>query len=278
MARRAIDRARQVAAEAARVLPGRLRGELQRALSTGTGPADENTYQRLYEAQGREMSPAASIGAGDFDRIGRLELGLLQMEGLSPTDTLVDLGCGTGRLAVHVIPELTGGRYVGIDIAASMLDHARALVGRRHPAPPCMVSWQRQTTEVFDLPDASVDMLCAFSVFTHMEHEDTFRYLVAARRVLRPGARLLFSCLPMSLAAARDIFAESAARDLAGRWAVVRNVTTTVEMTETLATMAGWHVRRWYAGDERVIAAPGEPQPCALGQATCVLERPATAR
>lgn len=132
-----------MAAGAASLLPGRLRGELQRALSTDTGSGGDNAYQRLYEAQGRAMAPASSIGAGDFDRIGRLELGLLQMEGLSPTDTLVDFGCGTGRLAVHVIPQLAGGRYVGIDIAASMLDHARALVERRHPAPPCTVRWQR---------------------------------------------------------------------------------------------------------------------------------------
>ena len=267
-----------MAAHAARLLPGRVRGELQRALSSGTSASGDNVYQQLYEAQGRDLSPAASIGAGDFDRIGRIELGLLQMEGLRPTDTLVDLGCGTGRLAVQVIPQLAGGHYVGIDIAESMLGHARALIDARHPAPPCTVRWQRQTTEAFDLPDASVDLLCAFSVFTHMEHEDTFRYLVAARRVLRPGGRLLFSCLPISLAAGREIFADSATRDLAGRWAVVRNVTTTIEMIETLATMAGWKVRRWYAGDARVITTPGEAQPCALGQSTCVLERPPMAR
>jgi cyclopropane fatty-acyl-phospholipid synthase-like methyltransferase len=131
---------------------------------------------------------------------------------------------------------------------------------------------------VFELPDASVDVMCAFSVFTHMEHEDTYRYLVSARRVVRPGGRFLFSCLPMSLAAARTIFLESAARDLAARWASVRNVTTTVEMMETLATLAGWTVRRWYAGDAREIETPGEAGPQALGQSTCVLERPAARR
>lgn len=278
MARRAIDQARALTAGAVRVLPRRVRAELQRALSTQDAAASGNLYERLYDAQGRVMAPGASIGAGDFDLIGRKELGLLRMEELRPTDTLVDLGCGTGRLAVHLIPTLVGGHYVGIDIAPSMLDHARALIEARHPSPPCRVSWQQQRSEVFALPDASVDMMCAFSVFTHMEHEDTYRYLVSARRVVRPGGRFLFSCLPMSLAAALNIFLESAARDLAARWASVRNVTTTVEMMETLAALAGWTVRRWYEGDAREIETPGETVRHALGQSTCVLERPAPAR
>ena len=167
----------------------------------------------------------------------------------------MDLGCGTGRLAVHAIPTLAGGHYVGIDIAQSMLDHARALIDTRHPSPPCRVTWQQQRDDTFQLPDASADMMCAFSVFTHMEHEDTFRYLVSARRVVRPGGRFLFSCLPMSLAAARDIFRESASRTLAERWATVRNVTTTPEMMETLATMAGWTVRGWYASRRELVSA-----------------------
>lgn len=278
MARRAIDRARRLTAGAVRVLPLRVRAELQRALATNDAAAGGNVYERLYDAQGRVMTPGSSIGAGDFDLIGRKELGLLHMEQLRPTDTLVDLGCGTGRLAVHVIPTLAGGHYVGIDIAQSMLDHARTLIHARHPSPACRVTWQQQRSEVFHLPDASVDMMCAFSVFTHMEHEDTYRYLVSARRVVRPGGRFLFSCLPMSLAAARDIFLESTSRDLAARWASVRNVTTTTEMMETLATMAGWTVRRWYAGDARVIETPGEAGPQSLGQSTCVLERPSSPR
>ena len=81
-----------------------------------------------------------------------------------------------------------------------------------------------------------------------------------------------------TLAAARDIFRESASRTLAERWATVRNVTTTPEMMDTLATMAGWTVRGWYAGDARVIETPGESDRLSLGQSTCVLERPTDAR
>jgi cyclopropane fatty-acyl-phospholipid synthase-like methyltransferase len=88
------------------------------------------------------------------------------MEGLRPTDTLVDFGCVTGRLAVHAVSALIGGRYIGIDISQSMLDRAGQRIERLYPAPPCDVSWRKLTVPVFPLDPASVDMLCAFSVFT----------------------------------------------------------------------------------------------------------------
>src|SRR5215211_4071190 len=71
-----------------------------------------DTYENLYETYARELEIDQVVGPGDFDLIGRIELALLQMEGLKPEDTLVDLGCGIGRLAVHVIPTLTEGSYV----------------------------------------------------------------------------------------------------------------------------------------------------------------------
>jgi len=70
----------------------------------------ENVYEHLYERYARSDTSDEAVGSGDFDTIGRVECDLLLMEGLKPTDTLVDFGCGTGRLAVHVVPVLKGGR------------------------------------------------------------------------------------------------------------------------------------------------------------------------
>jgi hypothetical protein len=107
-----------------------------------------------------------------------------------------------------------------------------------------------------------------------MEAEDTYRYFREALRVVRPGGKLIFSCLPLSLAFAREIFLEQAKLDLAERWAGVRNVVTTEESMETLASMTGWKVVRWYRGDQARVPVPGLDSPQALGQSTCVLQRP----
>lgn len=236
-------------------------------------PPPPNIYEALYETHGKLFSDEDVVGAGDFDLIGRIELGVLLMEGLRPTDTLVDFGCGTGRLAVHAIPRLVGGHYIGVDISQSMLDKAQTRIRWSIPK-PCRVSWIKQTAAAFPFEDRSVDMICAFSVFTHIEHEDTYRYLKDALRVIRPGGRFIFSCLPLSLPAAEAVFLESARDDLESRWRKVRNVTTSMELMEAIARLAGWTRLRWYAGNERTIRLPDTGEPTALGQSTCVLEAP----
>ena len=216
------------------------------------------------------MAPDASVGGGDFDIMGKIELGILKLENVKAGDTVVDLGCGTGRLAVQLIPELGTGRYVGIDISKNMLREAE----RRTARLGGNVEWKHQKAPRYELPDASADVICAFSVFTHMEAEDTYRYFVDSLRVVRPGGKLIFSCLPVSLVNARPIFMQQASLDLEQRWAAVRNFVTTEETMETLARWAGWRVVRWYRGDESSVTVPGLAEKQALGQSTCVLQRP----
>jgi ubiquinone/menaquinone biosynthesis C-methylase UbiE len=232
------------------------------------------TYEQLYERYAQEVKIDQVIGAGDFEIIGRIELDLLKMEGLQPEHTLVDLGCGVGRLAVHAIPMLAGGSYIGIDISQTMLKRAQVRITQAVPNPPCSVTWIKQTTSQFKLPENSVDMMCAFSVFTHMEHEDTYQYLKAALRIVKPLGRFVFSCLPLTLPLAQQIFLNSANLDLKSRWRYVRNVTTSVDYMEEIARLAGWTPLRWYAGDKANIGFTNGKMG-ALGQTSCVLEAPA---
>jgi len=256
-------------AAARRVLPARLWQALRVLSGRGAAP-----YEILYEAHARQHGDGA-VGAGPFELIGKIELSLLLMEGLTPTSTLVDLGCGSGRLAVHAIPLLAAGHYIGIDIAPSLLERARERVDRQ-VGPRGVVSWIHQEGLDFALESHSVDMMCAFSVFTHMEHEDTYRYLCQARRILRPHGRFILSCLPLELDAAREIFVTSANVDLARRWATVRNVTTSRDLMESVARLAGWTPVRWYSGNDRTIPLFDTGERRTLGQSVLVLE-PASA-
>jgi ubiquinone/menaquinone biosynthesis C-methylase UbiE len=226
-------------------------------------------YEKLYEAH---VAAAASdeevVGAGDFDLIGAIELAALRQAGLRPRDVLVDLGCGTGRLALHAVPILQGGHYVGIEISQTILGRAKKHVAETHPDPPCQVTWLHNTETTFPLGDRSVDMVCAFSVFTHIEHEDTYRYLIDALRVVRPGGTFVFSCLPIDLPAARDIFVAEARLPLAERWRRVRSIATTRDLMDTISTLAGWRVAAWYGSDYLFL------EQAALGQSVCALERP----
>jgi SAM-dependent methyltransferase len=257
-----------------------LRRPVSRMFRRAARPASEpggrrlhdDTYHHLYESHARALPAEVSIGGGEFEHMGRIMFSALVDAGLRPEDTLVDFGCGTGRLSMHAIPYLAKGRYIGTDIAETMLRHAQERTAGLDSA--CTVEWQVQRDGAFALTSASVDMFAAFSVFTHMEHEDTYLYLCDARRACRPGGRFVFSCLTMDLPAARDVFLDSASFSLAGRWDRVRNVTTSYELMDSLAELAGWRVVGWHKGtDEEIPMYDDASVLGAIGQSICVLAR-----
>jgi SAM-dependent methyltransferase len=271
---------------ARRVVPARGQDALRvalgrvdvRALANANGNGEKwnpGVYERLYERLAQELPPTDSIGDGDHDLIGRIELSALLAAGLEAHHTLVDFGCGTGRLAIHAVPRLASGAYVGIDISKTMLAHAEAqvnLLQRTKAESGCRVTWKLQTGVVFDLPPESVDFFAAYSVFTHMEHEDSYRYLLDAHRVVRPGGAFVFSCLTMDVPIDRIFFQRSAELSLEDRWRTVRNVTTTYDYMSAIAALAGWRVERWYKGDEKLIPLDGgDGELAALGQSVGVL-------
>jgi len=252
-----------------KVIPKPQRDRLRDKLTTLR--IGNNTYENLYESYAREVTAEQVVGHGDFDLAGRTQLALLQIEGLQPEHALVDLGCGIGRLAVHVIPTLVGGSYIGVDISETMLKRAKARIAQAVPNPPCLVTWIKQTTPHFTLPENSVDMMCAISVFTHMEPEDAYRYLKAALKVVKPGGRFIFSCTPLTTAIGKTIFLNSAKLDLKHRWKYVRNMTTSLDYMSEIARLAGWTPLRWYPPDAEIgRAINGETY--SLDQALCVLE------
>ncbi len=131
----------------------------------------------------RELHQA--IG-GDFAAFGVIERELLKSYGLSASDRLIDVGCGAGRLAA-ALEGWFAGSYLGTDVVSSLLAAARASVTRS--------DWRFVEVHGTTIPaaDESVDMVCMFSVITHLLHEDAYAYLSEARRVLRVGGRIVFS-------------------------------------------------------------------------------------
>lgn len=206
-------------------------------------------YTALNEAHARAYQGAEAVGLGDFDAIGQAELHCLQRYGLEPHHALLDFGCGAGRLAQFAIPYLSRGRYVGLDISPTMIDRAKKLC--EPVTGSCDVIWTLQGAAQWPYPDHSFDMVCAFSVFGHMEHEDTFRYLKEASRVMTARGRLVLTCLPIDTRLGAEIFLQSASETLAERWAHVRNIVTSRELVETVARMAGWEPLVWETAHER---------------------------
>lgn len=122
-------------------------------------------------------------GWDDLDRLGRRMADGLTRMGVGPSETVLDIGCGTGNLTLALLAKLqSAGRIVAVDISQRMLDVARGKIrdGR--------VAWHTASAESLPIHDATADRVICFSVWPHLHDQDAV--LREFKRVLRPDGRL----------------------------------------------------------------------------------------
>jgi SAM-dependent methyltransferase len=143
---------------------------------------------------GRPMPPpdlmvAVAGGAGQrwFSEGGRADaekvLGLAAAAGVDLDDrvAVLDWGCGCGRIARWVAPQLTarGGVFVGCDLNPRLVAWCSANLPGRY--------FTNGLRPPLELPDGDVDLVYAHSVRTHLTEAPAVAWLAEVRRVLRPG-------------------------------------------------------------------------------------------
>jgi SAM-dependent methyltransferase len=158
----------------------------------------QHVAQQIARAASPEAGLKYAIGA-EFEAFGILEREVLIQYGLRPDGYVIDVGCGSGRLAKPLSHFLTG-RYLGIDVVPDLLELARKLCNRpdwRFELAPGLTISER---------DAQADVICFFSVFTHLLHEQSYSYLQDAKRVLKPDGKIIFSFLEFAIPCHWDVF------------------------------------------------------------------------
>lgn len=201
----------------------------------------------------------SAIGGG-FDHIGAVEVGVLKHYGLPVDGHLVDVGCGSGRLAKPLSAWLTG-TYLGIDLVPDLIEHARKLAARP--------DWRFEVIDHIGIPEADgqADMVCFFSVLTHLLHEQSYWYLEEATRVLKPGGNIVFSFLEFREPGHLQIFRDTVTNHKRKH---LQPLNTFIERgaIEVWACELGLQIVDIRDGGD-VIASEG-----ALGQSICVLRKP----
>lgn len=166
---------------------------------------------RFDRLRGRsdEMIPPRSIhyvGGGDFREIGRRFLShFIELAHLQPHESVLDIGCGSGRMAVPLLDHLDeGGRYLGFDVSGDAVRWCREHLSPRNSRFQFLAAdvlnpeynpRGRVRAEEYTFPcdTGTVDFAFATSVFTHMPSEEVKRYLDELRRVLRLDGRALLT-------------------------------------------------------------------------------------
>lgn len=116
-----------------------------------------------------------------------LRQGIADLIGYQPGETVLDVGCGTGTLAL-VAKERVGsaGSVHGIDPAPRQIARARAKASRRGLS----VDFQLGVIETLPFPNQKFDLVQSTFAIDHVPADLQRQGLEQIARVLKPGGRL----------------------------------------------------------------------------------------
>jgi trans-aconitate 2-methyltransferase len=187
-----------------------------------------------------------------YDRIadpmtdwGAAVLGRLRLRG---DETVLDAGCGSGRVTELVLGSLSRGMVIALDGSPSMLDAARARLARYGSRVHFL---EADLGRALPLQDASVDAVLSTATFHWVpDHDALFRGLA---RVLRPGGRLEAQCGGAGNIASVVAAVAAVGEPWAGPWTFA-----TPEETAARLRAAGFEGIETWLHDEPVRLEPGE--------------------
>ena len=142
-------------------------------------------------------------GHRDFMTMGRgIVADLVRHAGVGPGDDVLDVGCGSGRVAIPLIETLgPDGSYEGFDVVPEAVGWCSRTITPVYPNFRFQVAdvyshhYHRKGTQaaedyVFPFHDDRFQVVFLTSIFTHLGAAPTERYLRECGRVLRSGGRI----------------------------------------------------------------------------------------
>jgi trans-aconitate 2-methyltransferase len=133
-------------------------------------------------------APTIDWDAVTYDRVSDPMFGwgleVLERLPLAGDETVLDAGCGSGRVTRHLLGRLPRGRVIAVDASQAMVERARAELGAG-------VEAFRADLAELELSEP-VDAILSTAVFHWIA--DHPRLFAALHRALRPGGRLEAQC------------------------------------------------------------------------------------
>jgi SAM-dependent methyltransferase len=122
----------------------------------------------------------------------------------TPDSTVLDVGCGQGRLPIGILRTIGRVNYLGLDVDRQSVEWCKEHIQGEHP------SFRFEYLDVynerynksgrklderfhFGIDTSSVDIIYLFSVFSHTTEQEMRTYLREFQRVLRDDGRVFFT-------------------------------------------------------------------------------------
>jgi SAM-dependent methyltransferase len=149
-------------------------------------------YHRHYARPDLDLKYKTLMGCAsdeEFDQTGRRIVTRLSALGLQPDSKVLDVGCGTGRLATQLLCRLNEkGEYYGCDISQEAIEFCR-----RHYVRPNFHFVRSEMTRIPLTLDAHFDFIWCYSVFTHVYPNEMTALMKECRRLLSAQGLFLAS-------------------------------------------------------------------------------------
>jgi ubiquinone/menaquinone biosynthesis C-methylase UbiE len=147
-------------------------------------------YKGVWTVLSESLSSAKMHVSGTEDEavveksgMGTTEF-LLTNVGIAPTDVVLEIGCGVGRVGKHLARHCR--KWIGADVSQNMLKFAAERL-----RPLSNVEFiELSGNDLRPIADNSIDFVYCTVVFMHLESWDRYNYVQEAFRVLRPGGKL----------------------------------------------------------------------------------------
>ena len=155
--------------------------------TTACSPATSaNVSNRLPGATPWDGRVEAWEGVASSPVFNRLARRVLELAAIENGDTVVDLGAGTGLLTLAAAR--TADNVIAVDYSQPMLDR---LAEHAAAADLDGIACVRADLREVPIPDGVVDVVVSSYAFHHIDDAGKALALTEARRMLRPGGRLV---------------------------------------------------------------------------------------
>ncbi len=170
--------------------------------------------------------------------------------GVRPTDVVLEIGCGVGRVGKVLSAKCA--RWIGTDISAQMLEIARQrLAGLAN-----VELVELRDVGLSEIADASIDLVYCTVVFIHLFEWDRYAYVKEAFRILRPHGRCFFDNIDITSNHGWQVF--TGVFEVPREYRVAQSaMTSSGDELRTYATKAGFHDVRIHRWDDAWVGVTG---------------------